>query len=88
MTLRDIFNNFIDFDLTTLPGIIISLIIAIVILTIGWTFLKMIFESVFNFFTENEKGRKILKWFTIIFFLVFFLFFIFYKFIINFFRPI
>jgi len=88
MTLRDIFNNFINFDLTTLPGIIISLIIAIVILIIGWTFLKMIFESVINFFDESETGRKILKWFTIIFFLIFFLFLIFYKFIFDFFRTI
>jgi len=86
MTLRDIFNNFINFDLTTLPGIIISLIIAIVILIIGWIFLKIIFESVINFFDENETGRKILKWFTIIFFLVFFLFLIFSEFIIDFFR--
>ena len=88
MTLRDIFNNFINFDLTTLPGIIISLIIAIVILIIGWTFLKMIFESVINFFDESEKGRKILKWFIIIFFLIFFLFLIFYKFIFDFFHTI
>ena len=87
MTLRDIFNNFIDFDLTTLPEIIISLIIVIVVLTIGWTFLKMIFESVINFFDENETGRKILKWFTIIFFLVFFLILIFHEFIIDFFRQ-
>ena len=87
MTLRDIFNNFINFDLTTLPGIIISLIIAIVILIIGWTFFKIIFESVINFFDENETGRKILKWFIIIFFLVFFLFLIFSEFIIDFFRQ-
>ena len=62
MTLREIFNSVIDFDLTSLPETILSLIISLVILVICWVILKNVFEGIFNYFSNNETGSKILKW--------------------------
>ena len=69
MSIKDIFNSIINFDLTQLSEYIISSVIIIVLLIIGW----IIFNIFHEFFSSNigQKTLRLLKRIFIIFIFVF-----------------
>ena len=69
MSIKDIFNTIINFDLTQLSEYIISSVIILVLIVIGW----IIFNIFNEFFSSNigKKTFKILKRLFIIFIFVF-----------------
>lgn len=59
MTIKDIFNYIINYDLTKLPETIISLSIVAVVIFIGYVSIRAIYISTIDYFSNNKSGKKI-----------------------------
>ena len=59
MSIRDVFDYIINYDLTNLPEIIISLSIVAVIIFIGYVVIRAIYVSTIDYFSNNKSGKKI-----------------------------